>query len=87
MLVFLLQRFPAPFWTLQREDLRNKGTDPEDTVEMMLTSTLPLAGQRFQEKVEERAEFPMLSGSSGATASGAPWSVPSTAACAQDRHS
>ena len=28
----------------------------------------------------------MLSGSSGATVSGAPWGVPSTAACARDRH-
>ena len=57
MLVFLLQRFPAPFWTLHGEDLRNKGTDPEDTVEMMLTSTLPLVGQRFRRRLRSVPNF------------------------------
>ena len=35
---------------------RNKGTDPEDTVEMMLTSTLPLAGQRQRAPTQEHGE-------------------------------
>ena len=53
ILDFLLQRFSGSFWTLHGQDLRNKGTDPEDTVEMMLTSTLPLAGQRQRAPTQE----------------------------------